>query len=387
MRSMAINASSTVMPLIFGAAGTALGAAALFWLMGGAVGARQSWVARRPAGGAPASLRSGCLPAPAAAGAAGGGLRGAPARRRRLPAPARAGAALDQRGRRRAPASRAAARLARVAGGVQVGSPVVSATGRAAACAPMVSDGTVRPPTARSRAAASSSLTTSFSAKGTPRCSSSCAAAVAGRAVGGGVQRDRVARRRLAQLERQTASCAAGAAADAERGDRGHARTASAGRPVGVGDAAVGADHLVQRAPPAAPGRASTAAARRAGARRDVRGIGSGVSSAASGVGAQAACWRTRAHVDSGHALVPQQGVDARLAAAEGLEALHRRAAAADFEDRLGGSGGRSSGSKHAGFPRTRSRHRPTAPRPTCSCSSRPRSRRRRCARSCAGSG
>ena len=46
MRSMVMNASSTAMPLIFGAAGTALGAAALFWLVGGAV-ASGSWVARR----------------------------------------------------------------------------------------------------------------------------------------------------------------------------------------------------------------------------------------------------------------------------------------------------------------------------------------------------
>ena len=45
-RSMAINATSTVMPLVFGAAGAVAGAAALFWLVGGAVGAG-SWVARR----------------------------------------------------------------------------------------------------------------------------------------------------------------------------------------------------------------------------------------------------------------------------------------------------------------------------------------------------
>lgn len=38
-RSMAINMSSTVMPLLFGVAGTAIGAASLFWLMGVAVGA------------------------------------------------------------------------------------------------------------------------------------------------------------------------------------------------------------------------------------------------------------------------------------------------------------------------------------------------------------
>jgi MFS family permease len=38
-RSMALNCSSTVMPLLFGAAGAAIGAASLFWLMGAAVGA------------------------------------------------------------------------------------------------------------------------------------------------------------------------------------------------------------------------------------------------------------------------------------------------------------------------------------------------------------
>jgi sugar phosphate permease len=39
LRSMAINLSSTVMPLLFGVAGAAIGAAALFWVMGAAVGA------------------------------------------------------------------------------------------------------------------------------------------------------------------------------------------------------------------------------------------------------------------------------------------------------------------------------------------------------------
>jgi MFS family permease len=45
-RSMTINASSTLMPLVFGAAGTVVGASALFWAVGGAVGAG-SWMARR----------------------------------------------------------------------------------------------------------------------------------------------------------------------------------------------------------------------------------------------------------------------------------------------------------------------------------------------------
>jgi MFS-type transporter involved in bile tolerance (Atg22 family) len=46
LRSLTINASSTLMPLLFGAAGATLGAAVLFWMVGGAVGAG-SWLARR----------------------------------------------------------------------------------------------------------------------------------------------------------------------------------------------------------------------------------------------------------------------------------------------------------------------------------------------------
>ena len=42
---MAINFSSSVMPLAFGLVGTALGPGALFWLMGAAVGCG-SWAAQ-----------------------------------------------------------------------------------------------------------------------------------------------------------------------------------------------------------------------------------------------------------------------------------------------------------------------------------------------------
>jgi MFS family permease len=45
-RSMAINASSTLMPLIFGALGSAAGAAVLFWSVGGLVGGG-AWLTRR----------------------------------------------------------------------------------------------------------------------------------------------------------------------------------------------------------------------------------------------------------------------------------------------------------------------------------------------------
>ena len=44
-RSMAINFSSSVMPLAFGLLGTALGPGVLFWLMGAAVGGG-SWAAK-----------------------------------------------------------------------------------------------------------------------------------------------------------------------------------------------------------------------------------------------------------------------------------------------------------------------------------------------------
>jgi MFS family permease len=49
MRSIVMNASSTAMPLLFGAAGTALGAAALFWLMGAAVASGSRLARRLPA--------------------------------------------------------------------------------------------------------------------------------------------------------------------------------------------------------------------------------------------------------------------------------------------------------------------------------------------------
>ena len=39
LRSMTINLSSALMPLMFGLGGTALGAAGLFWIMAAAVGA------------------------------------------------------------------------------------------------------------------------------------------------------------------------------------------------------------------------------------------------------------------------------------------------------------------------------------------------------------
>ena len=46
LRSMTINLSSTLMPLLFGAVGVAVGAAGLFWMMSASVAAG-SWPARR----------------------------------------------------------------------------------------------------------------------------------------------------------------------------------------------------------------------------------------------------------------------------------------------------------------------------------------------------
>jgi MFS family permease len=50
LRLMMINASSVLMPILFGAAGTALGVSVVFWTVGAAVGsgARQAWGLRPP---------------------------------------------------------------------------------------------------------------------------------------------------------------------------------------------------------------------------------------------------------------------------------------------------------------------------------------------------
>ena len=48
LRSMAINLSSTALPLVFGATGALLGAAVLFWAVGGAVGLGSALVRRLP---------------------------------------------------------------------------------------------------------------------------------------------------------------------------------------------------------------------------------------------------------------------------------------------------------------------------------------------------
>jgi hypothetical protein len=48
LRSMAINMSSTALPLVFGATGAVLGAAVLFWAVGAAVGLGSTLVRRLP---------------------------------------------------------------------------------------------------------------------------------------------------------------------------------------------------------------------------------------------------------------------------------------------------------------------------------------------------
>ena len=57
LRSMAMNLSSTLMPLLFGVAGAAIGAASLFWVMGAAVGVG-SFQARRVETSAPAGAEA-----------------------------------------------------------------------------------------------------------------------------------------------------------------------------------------------------------------------------------------------------------------------------------------------------------------------------------------
>jgi MFS family permease len=52
LRSMAMNACSTAMPLAFGAVGAVLGSAALFWVVGGAVGLGSTLVRKLPDQGA-----------------------------------------------------------------------------------------------------------------------------------------------------------------------------------------------------------------------------------------------------------------------------------------------------------------------------------------------
>ena len=43
LRMMAINASSVAMPMLFGLAGTVIGIAGLFWVVGAAVGSGTRW--------------------------------------------------------------------------------------------------------------------------------------------------------------------------------------------------------------------------------------------------------------------------------------------------------------------------------------------------------
>ena len=73
LRSMAINTSSTLMPLIFGATGTLVGAAVLFWVVGGCGGRRV--LDGAPAGRRSLSVRSAAFPAAARRALAGGAGR------------------------------------------------------------------------------------------------------------------------------------------------------------------------------------------------------------------------------------------------------------------------------------------------------------------------
>jgi hypothetical protein len=57
LRLMSINASSVLMPILFGAAGAIAGVAPVFWVVGGAVGwgARAAWRLRPPPAGSSTS--------------------------------------------------------------------------------------------------------------------------------------------------------------------------------------------------------------------------------------------------------------------------------------------------------------------------------------------
>ena len=56
LRLMAINASSVVMPILFGTVGAVVGVSVVFWVVGAAVaaGARPAWLMRPPRGHAQA---------------------------------------------------------------------------------------------------------------------------------------------------------------------------------------------------------------------------------------------------------------------------------------------------------------------------------------------
>ena len=75
LRSIAINLSSTVMPLSFGVAGAAVGAAGLFWICAALVGAR-GWTVRRFPGAAEGVAEPFSPPAPGDEAARRSGARG-----------------------------------------------------------------------------------------------------------------------------------------------------------------------------------------------------------------------------------------------------------------------------------------------------------------------
>ena len=178
LRSMAINFSSAVMPLAFGLAGATLGASALFWVMGAAVGRRQHRGAPHRRGrrfaDASAARRS---EADAGRSGASSGACGVDGRR----AGAAGGRRARRTGSRRSTIGAAGAVLVgRTAGATRADSrphrgtrPRPRRARPRRVCAPIVSVGASRAPDSFSSASLSSLVTTWRSLKGMPRCFSS----------------------------------------------------------------------------------------------------------------------------------------------------------------------------------------------------------------------
>ena len=107
--------------------------------------------------------------------------------------------------------------------------------------------------------------------------------------------------------------------------ERCDAQVAAGGWPVGVGDAAVRLDHLVQ-----GQRRQRRQGQQRGGKQARELGSHGGDGSAAGTLGVQS---RPTCAPSSGQALVTEQGVDLRFTTAEGAKAVQGRSAAAHLQD------------------------------------------------------
>ena len=274
-------------------------------------------------------------------------LPGAPAGGAAAPAPGRAAAAAAPapRGSRARSAAWRPAAASRAAASTRAGSPrrrgrrSIRGAKPRRGCEPMVS-GQRAAADGASSAAASSSLNVRLGV-GNAALLQQLTPTVAGCAVERGVERDRVARHETAAVR---------GAASRRRPARGAAVAPSADdacldagrRPVGVGHVAVRADDLVR-------GRARHGQQCQAQRHRQTR---AGAAIGARGPGIHASNLPGKHRRVSGHALMAQQRVD-RGSRPRKAEAVHRRPAAADLEDRLAvaPAGG---GVEHARPPRRR---------------------------------